>query len=259
MQIINYQKSREWSRNKRPPENLCTGITAVFLAFFPVNWYIFRAVRNLCGAVCLLVFFWPDYLAAAQEGQGAGMEEILRTEEFLFEEEPVVTSAARREQPLHEAPYAMTVFDRDDLRLFGIHSLGDLLRLVPGMDVSYIIPGFTIFNVRGFNTEKNVRTLVLIDGRIANIDALGPSMIEIFPFSIDEIERVEVIRGGGSALYGANAYSGVISIITRNPEKTPLAWGLLTGGSQPEELDTKPLGTSTAAAGSGYWLSLIHI
>jgi len=170
-----------------------------------------------------------------------------------FRKEPIVTSASRREQPLHEAPFAVTVFNNDDLKLFGIHSFGDILRLIPGMDVSYITPGFTFFNIRGFSTEKNIRTLVLLDGRIVNIEAVGPSDIETFPLSVDEIERVEVIRGGGSALYGANAYSGVISIITRHPEKTPIGWASLSGGTQPEEISSRPFGTSSASAGSGFW------
>jgi len=209
-----------------------------------------RLVAALCGALALFQFS-PAF---AQE---AGVEQVIKeeimAEELLFGAEPVVTSAARREQPLHEAPFAVTVFNNEDLKLFGIHSFGDILRLVPGMDVSYITPGFTFFNIRGFSTEKNVRTLVLLDGRIVNIEAVGPSDIEIFPLSIDEIERVEVIRGGGSALYGANAYSGVISIITRNPEKTPIGWASLSGGAQPEEISSTPFGTSSASAGSGFW------
>jgi len=210
--------------------------------------------KRLAAALCgVLALFQVSPALGQERGAERAIEEEIMAEELLFGAEPVVTSAARREQPLHEAPFAVTVFENDDLKLFGIHSLGDVLRLVPGMDVSYITPGFTYFNIRGFATEKNVRTLVLLDGRIVNIEAVGPSDIEILPVSVEEIERIEVIRGGGSALYGANAYSGVISIITRHPEKTPIGWASLSGGAQPEEISSKPLGTSSASAGSGYW------
>ncbi|WP_225408952.1 TonB-dependent receptor domain-containing protein [Stigmatella hybrida] len=131
-------------------------------------------------------------------------------------EERVVT-ASRRAQSALEAPNATTVITAEDIRLSGATSLVELLRRVPGADVMEM--GVTSANLsfRGFNQRMANKVLVLVDGRTEYQDFLGMTLWANFPIGLEEIERIEVIRGPGSALYGANAMLGVVNIITQAP------------------------------------------
>lgn len=143
------------------------------------------------------------------------LEESLKAEQFLFGEATVV-SATKHEEPLIRAPSAVTVITADDLKRCG--SLVEALRAVPGLDVQINSPANTVLTIRRTG-EGSFSTLILIDGRKITIDLLGGSFIELLPVSLDDIERIEVIRGPGSALYGA-ALNGIINIITKDPKQT---------------------------------------
>jgi iron complex outermembrane receptor protein len=131
-------------------------------------------------------------------------------------EERVVT-ASRRAQSSLEAPNATTVITAEDIRLSGASSLVELLRRVPGADVMMMGVGSANFSLRGFNQRIANKVLVLVDGRPEYQDFLGMTVWSSPPLGLEEIERIEVIRGPGSALYGANAMLGVVNIITRAP------------------------------------------
>jgi outer membrane receptor protein involved in Fe transport len=110
--------------------------------------------------------------------------------------------------------------------------MADLLRLVPGMDVVISSAFYTSVSSRLVWNTENQFYQVLVDGREANVELLGRPFWELEPISLEDIERIEVIRGPGSALYGANAVAGVISITTRAvPEKTSAWAGLSVGES----------------------------
>ncbi len=144
----------------------------------------------------------------------------LEQELALFSSEDVVYSAAKHKQKITMAPASVTVLTREDIKSVGL-SLSDILRTVPGMDVSYINPGYTIFNERGYGTEENNLMLVLVNGRVLNNTFYGPPFIESLPIPFDDIERIEIIRGASSSLYGADAVTGIISITTRQPKASP--------------------------------------
>ncbi|HEY8210700.1 MAG TPA: TonB-dependent receptor [Myxococcaceae bacterium] len=131
-------------------------------------------------------------------------------------EETVVT-ASRRAQTTLEAPNATTVITSDDIRLSGATTIVDLLRRVPGAEVMAMGVGSTNVSFRGFNQRLANKVLVLLDGRTEYQDFLGLTVWPAIPVGLEEIERIEVIRGPGSALYGANAMLGVINIITKQP------------------------------------------
>jgi len=137
-------------------------------------------------------------------------------------EETVVT-ASRRAQSTLEAPNATTVITAEEIRMSGATSIPELLRRVPGAEVMAL--GVASFNlsIRGFNQRIANKVLVLLDGRTEYQDFLGITLWPAITVGIDEIERIEVIRGPGSALYGANAMLGVINIITRTPGTGPRA------------------------------------
>jgi iron complex outermembrane receptor protein len=137
-------------------------------------------------------------------------------------EERVVT-ASRRAQSSLEAPNATTVITSEDIRLSGATSLFELLRRVPGADVMTLGVSSANVSMRGFNQRVANKVLVLVDGRSEYQDFLGMTMWANIPVSLDEIERIEVIRGPGSALYGANAMLGVVNIITQAPGSGPRA------------------------------------
>lgn len=129
----------------------------------------------------------------------------------------VVITASRRAQAPIDAPNAVTILTEEDIRLSGARTLPDLLRRVPGMDVMAM--SYTDYNVamRGFNRRIANKILVLIDGRTAYADFLGGTQWRTFTIDLLDIERVEVVRGPGSAIYGAYAYTGIINIITKRP------------------------------------------
>ena len=124
----------------------------------------------------------------------------------------------------------ITVITREDIEASGATSISDLLRMVPGMNVILATPFHASITARLTWDSENNKFLALIDGREVNIEFLGQPIWEVQPVSLEDIERIEIIRGPGSFLYGANALAGVVSITTRAlPEKTS-GWVYLGGG-----------------------------
>jgi iron complex outermembrane receptor protein len=128
----------------------------------------------------------------------------------------VVTSSRYRQSPL-EAPNALTLLTAQDIRQSGALSLPDLLRRVPGLEVMGLSPSDYDVGIRGFNGTLSNKVLVLVDGRSIYLDFIGAQLWPLLSISLADVERIEVIRGPGAALYGANAFSGVINIITKLP------------------------------------------
>jgi iron complex outermembrane receptor protein len=142
----------------------------------------------------------------------------------------VVFTAAKHEQDIGQSPSAITVISREDINTSGATTVPDLLRLVPGMSVIVSSPFFTAITTRLFWTDENNHFLVLIDGREANFDPLGFPPWEVQPIALEDIERIEIIRGPGSALYGANALAGVVSITTRSVPEGASGWVRMDAG-----------------------------
>jgi iron complex outermembrane receptor protein len=142
----------------------------------------------------------------------------LPEEGFISEayERVVVTASRYGQEPL-DSPSTVTVLTDEDIRLSGVTSIPDLLRRVVGVEVMQPAAGHADVGIRGFNRELSNKVLILIDGRSTYLDFIGSTMWESMPISLEEVERIEVIRGPGSAVYGANAVTGVINIITRTP------------------------------------------
>jgi iron complex outermembrane recepter protein len=139
-----------------------------------------------------------------------------------------VTSVSKEQTDLFTSPAAISVVTADDIRRLGIASLPEALRLVPGMDVAQIDANEWAVSARGFNGEFGRDLLVLIDGRTV----YSPSSSGVFWNSQDvvmeDLDRIEVIRGPGAALWGANAVNGVINVISKSASETQ---GLLLSGS----------------------------
>ena len=143
-------------------------------------------------------------------------EEVSVSEQSYLEDFPVVLSASRLSQPLSEAPNAMTVIDRNMIKSSGFRTISDLFMLVPGMYVSNVNGHTPIVGYHGSTEEFSRRMQVLIDGRSVYLPPLSTVDWEDIPLNIDDIERIEVVRGPAAASFGANSLQGVINIITRD-------------------------------------------
>ena len=130
--------------------------------------------------------------------------------------ETVVTASRGAQTPL-DAPNSTTIITKQDIQLSGITRVPELLRRVAGSDVMEITGGDTNVSMRGFNSRLANKLLILVNGRSVYNDILGSTYWESLSIDVDQIERIEVVRGPGSALYGANAFSGVVNIITIAP------------------------------------------
>lgn len=141
-------------------------------------------------------------------------------ESDFFAEMPVVLTVSRLAQPLDETPGAVTVIDRETIRRSGARELAELLRLVPGFVVSHFDGGARPFvNYHGDYDAFARRIQVYVDGRsVYSGLAIGSSLYGMMGVVLDDIERIEVLRGSNSAAYGANAFLGVINVVTRHAE-----------------------------------------
>jgi len=169
-------------------------------------------------------------LFAQQEIEEKALLEESKGEALFFSVEEFVTTAGRMEQRIEEAPVAITVITEEDIRCSGANSIPEVLRAAAGVDVVTLTAFDSEANVRGFSMPWTNKLLVLIDGRYTYEDFLGITVWNSFPIQLGDIKKIEIIKGPGSVLYGANAYSGVVNIITKSPEESKGAAASLAGG-----------------------------
>ena len=174
--------------------------------------------------LCLLALF------AAAFGGGAQAEDLtnLSLEDLLAQE---VTSVAKKPQNPREAAAAVFVIGREDIRRSGATSASELLRMVPGVEVAEITANFAAVTARGFNGAFANKLLVLVDGRAVYLSALSGVLWDQQLVPVEDIERIEVVRGPGATLWGANAVNGVINIISKPASATRGTFVTLTAGN----------------------------
>ena len=180
-----------------------------------------------------LVFRWPGYAPVEREVNVAG--EV--TVDVEMEPLPVsladltVSAASREPERIVEAPAAVTLIEPQVLANTAPTGQAPLaLAQAPGVDL--VQSGVNDFNInaRGFNSSLNRRVLTLLDGRDLAIAFLGSQEWNTLPVSMDELRGMELVRGPGSALYGANAFAGVINMTTLSPRESPGGKFSLSGG-----------------------------
>jgi len=137
-----------------------------------------------------------------------------------------VSSASKEEEDTFTSPLSTTVVTRQEIRTYGISTIEEAFRLIPGMIVTEKYNGIYDIQMRGLNNipdnnvflyTENANTLLMIDGRPVQNKVMGSINFDMLPIGIEDIERIEVVRGACSALYGADAVNGVINIITERP------------------------------------------
>mgnify|MGYP001196921679 CR=1 FL=1 len=138
------------------------------------------------------------------------------TESDFFDDLPVVLSPSRLSQPLADSPSSVTVIDRDMIRASGFTQVADVFRLVPGFSVAYSSSLLPTLTYHGLGDGYARRFQVLIDGRSVYSPDFGQVSWRNLPLALDDIDRIEVIRGPAGASYGANAFMGVVNIHTRS-------------------------------------------
>jgi len=157
-------------------------------------------------------------------GMASAGENGTLSEDVYLDEMPVVLSVSRLSQPVDEAPAAVTIIDRQMIRDSGAWDLAEVFRLVPGMYVAYHASSAYTTNstvsYHGMSDAYAHRMQVLVDGRSVYSPLFGGVLWDDIPLALDDIERIEVIRGPNSASYGANSFLGVINITTRHSAET---------------------------------------
>jgi outer membrane receptor for ferrienterochelin and colicins len=215
------------------------------------------ASRRLCLGLSVAIFLLSALAAAAQEGTQsvtpqdlgeASLEELAKIQ---------VYGASKRLQSTSDAPSSVTVVTADEIQRYGYRTLADILESTRGFYVTYD-RDYSFVGVRGFGRlgDSNNRILVLIDGHRINDNVFGePYLGSEFLVDVDLIERVEIIRGPSSSLYGADAFFAVINVITRSSPQlkglelsfTPASFGTYEGratyGGQYRGIDIMLSGT----------------
>jgi iron complex outermembrane receptor protein len=183
------------------------------------------AFRRICGFILLGISLpcagAPQQApppAAPGALADASLEELMNIE---------VTSVSKKAQRLSSTAASVFVITAEDIRRSGITVLPELLRLAPGVQVARLSSGEWAIGIRGFNDEYSNKLLVLVDGRSVYNEFVSGVFWDTLDIPVDDIERIEVIRGPGAAMWGTNAVNGVINIITKSAKSTQ---GVLAAG-----------------------------
>jgi iron complex outermembrane receptor protein len=161
-----------------------------------------------------------------------------------------VTSVSRKEQSLSKVGAAVYVISQDDIRRSGMTNIPDLLRLAPGVDVARIAANAWAISIRGFNDRYSTKVLVLIDGRSIYNQEFSGVWWDQHSVPLEDIDRIEVIRGPGGTVWGANAVNGTVNIITKTTEDTHGGIVSAAAGSQDEARGFARYGGSLGNKGS---------
>ena len=134
-------------------------------------------------------------------------------------QEQVVVTASKTEEQLVNAPAAVSVVSSETIQNSPGTNIGDLLRTVPGVNVTQVSARDVNLTSRGATSTLSTSQLALVDGRSVYLDFFGMVMWDLVPTNPDEIRQIEVIRGPASAVWGANAMNGVVNVLTRTPRE----------------------------------------
>jgi iron complex outermembrane receptor protein len=167
-----------------------------------------RSFASLCLVFVLGAGLTPTKVAAqAVDLTQLSLEDLVSRE---------VTSVAKKPQRVNETAAAVFVISQDDIRRSGATTIPELLRMAPGMEVAQLPSGGAAVSARGFNGFKANKLLVLVDGRAIYSGDFGGVFWDTQLVPVEDIQRIEVVRGPGATLWGANAVNGVVNIVTKH-------------------------------------------
>jgi iron complex outermembrane receptor protein len=200
-----------------------------------------RTLARLIGGLFVLNFALFSGDAFGQSSQPGGQRDLSQVPiEDLMNIE--VTSVSKKEQKMSQAAAAIFVITQEDIQRSSATNIPDLLRMVPGMDVSQINANTWAVSARGFNDQFSDKLLVLIDGRAVYTPLLGGVNWDTQDVPLEDIDRIEVILGPGATLWGANAVNGVINVVTKRAADTQGALVTADGGTEGQAQSTVEYG-----------------
>jgi iron complex outermembrane receptor protein len=215
------KKKRRGVRGKPRFYNVLTGVYSQS-EFMLGRSSVRKALEVLLILSGLTVNSWAS--STVNDLTHLSLEDLMRIE---------VTSVSKKGERLSDAPAAIFVITQEDIRRSGVTNIPDALRMAPGVEVARIDANMWAVSTRGFNSRFATKLLVLMDGRSVYSPAFSGVWWDVQDTLLEDIDRIEVIRGPGATLWGANAVNGVINIITKKAGETQ--GGLATVGGGTEE------------------------
>ncbi|MCF8495592.1 MAG: TonB-dependent receptor [Alphaproteobacteria bacterium] len=190
--------------------------------------------RQHCGKLVAFSFMLPIYFLSQPASAAKDFDYFdLPLEQLLNVE---VISASKTTQKVSDAAAAVFIITQEDIQRSGVHTIPDALRMAPGVEVAQADSNSWAVSIRGFNSVTANKILVMIDGRTVYNPLFAGTYWELQDLLMDDIDRIEVVRGPGGTLWGANAVNGVINIITKDTRATQ--GNLVTGLYGNEERGT---------------------
>lgn len=188
----------------------------------------------------LLLLAWVP----AAQAQDADLQLAQNLKKLSIEEltQLDITTASRRLEPLAQVAAAVSVIRGEDIRRSGATSLAEALRLADGLVVARADNGTWAISARGFNISTANKILVLIDGRTVYSPLFAGTFWSVQDVPLSDIDRIEVTRGPGGAIWGANAVNGVVNVITKSAAATPGVRVVLAGGTEERGMATLQYG-----------------
>ncbi len=180
--------------------------------------------------VWVLFVFLVGGAALAQDEGDDETKKKKEVEKVSSHTETVIVTASRTEQPLDTAPAAVSVVKSEDLENTPADNYGDVLRTVPGVNVAQMSARDIQVTSRGSTNSLATSQLVLLDNRSLYLDFFGFVMWDFAPMDPNQIKQIEIVRGPGSAVWGANAMTGVVNILTKTPKENVGTTVILGGG-----------------------------
>jgi iron complex outermembrane receptor protein len=143
-----------------------------------------------------------------------------------------VSTVSRQESTVGKSPAAVFVITNEMIQRSGVRNIPDALRMAPGVEVARVDANKWAISIRGFNTQFANKLLVQIDGRTVYTPTFGGVYWDVQDVLLEDVERIEVIRGPGATVWGANAVNGVINILTKSSRDTQGMFGEAGGGTE---------------------------
>ncbi len=214
-----------------------------------------RANRTACANRILVTVFAAMFIATSamgDTGQGAPDVTAMSVEDLMNLQ---VTSVSKRAQKVADAAAAVFVITQEDIKRSGARNIPETLRMVPGLEVARLDENKWAISSRGFNGRFANKLLVLIDGRSVYTPLFSGVYWDVQDVPLEDVERIEVIRGPGATLWGANAVDGVINIITKPAKATQSALVQVEAGS--DQLTSNTVRFGDKVGDKGYYRAYV--
>lgn len=169
------------------------------------------SMKNI-SKIFVLLFLAYSFTLNAQEKQDKTSSKTL----FNFD----IFSLTKKKENAFDAPSSVYVLSSEDIRRSGVTSIPEALRMIPGVQVARIDGNKWAVSIRGFNHQYSSKLLIAIDGRVIYTPIFSGALWDNQDYALEDIEKIEIIRGPGGSIWGANAMNGIINIITKNAAET---------------------------------------